>query len=63
MSWISSVFTGKKQLMKELEETKEALKECNGKLLEKQEHINQTNAYWKKKMHENKVKKSVKKDL
>lgn len=63
MSWISRVFTGKKKLMNELEAVKEALKECNGKLVEKQEHINQTNAYWKKKMHETKTKKSTKKEL
>jgi len=63
MNWISSVFTGKKKLMKELDNTKEALKECNSKLLEKQEHINQTNAYWKKKMHESKSKKPIKKEL
>jgi hypothetical protein len=37
---------------KELQEIKEALKQCSEKLIEKQEHINTTNAYWKKKMRE-----------
>jgi hypothetical protein len=63
MSWISSVFTGKSKLLKELEKVKSDLEECSNKLLEKQEHINQTNAYWKKKMHETKSKKPVKKEL
>lgn len=50
-----------KHLEKELEKTKLALVECNDKLIEKQEHINTTNAYWKKKMREINSKK--KKDL
>lgn len=62
MSWFSKLFKSKR-LEKELEEAYIALKECNGKLLEKQEHINATNAYWKKKMHESKPKKVPKKDL
>lgn len=61
MSWIKNLF-GKNKLEKEVEQLKSALVECNNKLLEKQEHINQTNAYWKKKMHETKAKKSTKKD-
>lgn len=57
------LFSGRK--IKHLEEQ---LKECSVKLAEKQEHINTTNAYWKKKLHEEKIKKSgkkpaVKKDL
>ena len=35
---------------KQVEELQTALKECNEKLIEKQEHINKTNAYWKKKV-------------
>ena len=66
MSWIKNLFGGSK-LQKELEEAYKALAECNTKLVEKQEHINTTNAYWKKKLHETKVvkepKKSKKKDL
>lgn len=50
------------KLKKELEETKAALSDCSTKLNEKQEHINQTNAYWKKKIFDMKKKKeSVKK--
>lgn len=37
---------------KKIVELENALKECSEKLIEKQEHINKTNAYWKKKMRE-----------
>ena len=37
---------------KQLKEAEEALKECAQKLIERQEHINKTNAYWKNKMRE-----------
>lgn len=37
---------------KRLKEAEEALKECSQKLIERQEHINKTNAYWKNKMRE-----------
>lgn len=40
------------ELLKQNEELKVMLKECSDKLNEKQEHINKTNAYWKKKMRE-----------
>ena len=63
MNWIKNLLGGSKNLKKEVEEMKLALEECNLKLIEKQEHINTTNAYWKKKMHENKPKKAPKKDL
>lgn len=63
MSLITKLFTGKKKLIDELEAVKEALKECNGKLVEKQEHINKTNAYWKNKLRENKTPSKKKKDL
>ncbi len=39
-------------LEKENEQLKEQLADCSKKLLEKQEHINKTNAFWKKKMRE-----------
>lgn len=52
-----------KKLQKELEEIKAALLECNEKLVEKQEHINMTNAYWKKKLHTERTKKASKKEL
>ena len=42
---------------KKIVELENALKECNEKLVEKQEHINKTNAYWKKKMREKSIKK------
>jgi peptidoglycan hydrolase CwlO-like protein len=63
MSWISQIFKSKKNLINELEAAKEALKDCNGKLVEKQEHINKTNAYWKNKLRENKIPSRKKKDL
>jgi hypothetical protein len=40
------------ELEKENEQLKEQLADCSKKLLEKQEHINKTNAFWKKKMRE-----------
>jgi len=43
-------------LENEVSTLKEELNKCNKKLLEKQEHINKTNAFWKKKLHENKNK-------
>lgn len=49
-----------KILEKQLKEAQEALKDCNEKLIEKQEHINKTNAYWKKKMRDIKTKKASK---
>jgi peptidoglycan hydrolase CwlO-like protein len=46
----------KKKQTQELEEENKQLKEqladCSKKLMEKQEHINKTNAFWKKKMRE-----------
>lgn len=41
-----------KLLEKQLKEAQLALQECGEKLHEKQEHINKTNAYWKKKIRE-----------
>lgn len=46
------------ELLKQNEELKAMLQECSEKLNEKQEHINKTNAYWKKKMREMSSKKS-----
>jgi hypothetical protein len=46
---------GKKKialLEAELKAVKAMLYECGEKLTEKQEHINKTNAYWKKKVRE-----------
>lgn len=51
---------GKKKianLENEIKYLKSMLNECGEKLTEKQEHINKTNAYWKKKLHESKKKK------
>lgn len=48
-------------LKKELQETKELIDKLKEELLEKQKHINTTNAYWKKKMRE--VSSKKKKDL
>jgi hypothetical protein len=39
-------------LEKENEQLKEQLADCSKKLIEKQEHINKTNAFWKKKIRE-----------
>jgi hypothetical protein len=47
-----NLFGKSKALQQEVETLKTALEECSGKLAEKQEHINTTNAYWKKKLKE-----------
>ena len=52
MNWLKKLFSGKQELQQEIHNLKQALTDCNTKLLEKQEHINTTNAYWKKKLHE-----------
>ena len=50
---LADLFSGKrKALEQQVEDLKSALEECNIKLAEKQEHINTTNAYWKKKLKE-----------
>ncbi len=53
MSWFMQFLKNSKtsDLEKENLELKEELKNCAEKLIEKQEHINKTNAYWKKKFH------------
>lgn len=49
MEWsLKKLFTSKKQQIEDLKQENKKLQE---KLLEKQEHINKTNAYWKKKLH------------
>lgn len=40
------------ELQEKNKQLEKALEECSGKLAEKQEHINQTNAFWKKKLRE-----------
>jgi len=42
--WVSQLFTSKKKY-------EEKIAELEQKLVEKQEHINKTNAFWKKKMY------------
>jgi hypothetical protein len=51
MNFFKRLFTSKKRLLEELEKTKIQLDECSNEVLKKQEHINTTNAYWKKKMY------------
>jgi transposase len=58
MNFIQRLFTSKRKLIQQLEKTKAELNECSGKLVEKQEHINQTNSYWKKKMYAVKAQKN-----
>lgn len=53
---LKDLFSGKKKaLEQQVDDLKLALEECSGKLAEKQEHINTTNAYWKKKLKEQNV--------
>jgi len=57
---LTDLFSGKKKaLEQQVEDLKSALDECNIKLAEKQEHINTTNAYWKKKLKEQQVANAV----
>jgi len=57
---LADLFSGKKKaLEQQVEDLKSALEECNIKLAEKQEHINTTNAYWKKKLKEQQVANNV----
>jgi len=58
MNFIQRLFTSKKKLIQQLEKAKTELSECGDKLIEKQEHINQTNSYWKKKMYAVKAQKN-----
>lgn len=53
IKWIKNFFRFHKidSLEQENNILKTQLKTCNNKLIERQEHINTTNAYWKKKMH------------
>jgi len=62
MSWFMQFLKKSKinDLQKENLELKEELKNCAEKLNEKQEHINKTNAYWKRKMHKLNEKKPKK---
>lgn len=55
MGWIKEIIN---YLMgKTINELKSKNATLEKKLIEKQEHINRTNAYWKNKMHEKSVKK------
>lgn len=62
MKLFSGLFRHSK-LKEELEKTKAELAQCSDMLLQKQEVINQTNAYWKRKLYSVKNKKDKKKDL
>lgn len=53
IKWLTNVFQGKR--IKELEEQNETLRK---KIDEKQEVINQTNAYWKRRLYNNNKKKN-----
>ena len=58
MNFFKRLFTSKKKLLVELESTRAQLTECSNEVLKKQEHINQTNSYWKKKMYAVKAQKN-----
>lgn len=48
-----------KELQLQLQEANKALNDCHEKLIEKQEVINKTNAYWKGKYHKLKEEKKA----
>ena len=62
MGGILEIFKSKKikDLEKENQELKNKLSECSDKLIERQEVINKTNAYYKKKLREKNIKISNK---
>jgi hypothetical protein len=47
IKWIKNIFKSRKKY-------EEKIAELEQKLVEKQEHINKTNAFWKKKMYNSK---------
>lgn len=61
MGGILEIFKSKKtkELEKENQELKNKLSECSDKLAERQEVINKTNAFWKKKMREVNIKSKL----
>lgn len=61
MGGILEIFKSKKtkELEKENQELKNKLSECSDKLIERQEVINKTNAFWKKKMREANIKSKL----
>jgi hypothetical protein len=58
MNFFKRLFTSKKKLLIELESTRAQLNDCNREVLKKQECINTTNSYWKKKMYAVKAQKN-----
>lgn len=52
LKWFKKIFG-----LKKIEQLESENKELKEKLVEKQEHINKTNAYWKKRMFELKTRK------
>lgn len=56
MNWLKKLFTSRK-----IEELEDKIKELKNELEKRQEAINKTNAYWKKKIHEITRKKSLQK--
>jgi|694.fasta_scaffold14722_20 hypothetical protein len=52
LKWFKKTFN-----LKKIEQLESENKELKEKLVEKQEHINKTNAYWKKRMFDLKTRK------
>jgi uncharacterized membrane protein YgaE (UPF0421/DUF939 family) len=67
IKWIKSLFTGCSRKIEMLKKENTQLKNevfvLSEKVLERQEQINKTNAYYKKKLHDLKKSKSKKNDL
>jgi hypothetical protein len=63
MNFLKRIFTSKKKLLQQLEKTNQQLTDCSNALLKKQEVINETNAYWKRKMYVLKNNSKKKKEL
>jgi hypothetical protein len=64
MNWLKKLICKECVILKEENKAlRDMIVQKENEILRKQEHINQTNAYWKKKMHEAKPSKTKKKDL
>ena len=59
MNWLKKLICKECVILKEENKAlRDMIIQKENEILKKQEHINQTNAYWKKKMHESKPSKS-----
>lgn len=64
MNWLKKLICNDCSVLKEENAAlRDMLEHKENEILRKQEHINKTNAYWKKKLYENKSSSKKKKEL